>query len=255
MRIKFCYSAFGQFGGQLRRKYDLQRINRNIVDPCIFYGLYGSQVDRILAHEGLSIAMWAGSDAPYFIKDTDRLARFKAKPNIRVIARSDYIARDMDKVGIKYIKLPVLAVNNSDIVPCPLGDSMYIYRPTSKKYRSDITQEIRRRLPHIHVIEGNPHRLDRNGILNVYRQCFVSIRPISHDGCSNGVAEMGLMGRPSIWNGGAPHCISWDTIDDIEREVVNLYNNRKNHDWENTAKVAYDYYDIGEGFLNTEFYE
>jgi hypothetical protein len=255
MRIQLCYSAFSSFGGHFRKKYGLTRVSRNLDDPCIFFGLYGSQVERMLAHRGLAVVVWAGTDAVQFKRNSLYVDSMKAKDNVRVIAISDYVAYDMDQIGVEYIKLPILPMNNSDIKPAPLGDSMYIYRPNSLKYGRKITKEIRRRLPHINVIEGKPSKYGREDLLEMYKQCFISLRPVTHDGCSNTVAEMGLMGRPSVWNGGAPHALTWENVDDVEEHVVTLYDNRKEYDWEGMAKQAYDHYNIGDNFLYTEFYE
>ena len=255
MRIQFCYSAFSNFGGYFRKKYGLTRLKRNVNDPAVFFGVYGSQIDRVFLHKALAVVIWAGSDALAFKKDAERVKRLKEMDNVRVIAISDYIAKDMEEVGIESITIPILPMENKDISPCPLGDSMYIYRPNSPKYGRDITQEVRRRLPHINVVEGSPHKFNREELLEVYRNCFIALRPISHDGCSNTVAEMGLMGRPSVWNGGAPHALPWETVDDVEQHVLNVYNNRDQYNWELTAQQAYDYYNVGNDFMYTEFYE
>ena len=43
----------------------------------------------------------------------------------------------------------------------------------------------------------------------------MGLRLNSHDGGSEGVIEMGLMGRRSVHNGDTPASLKWDTVDDI----------------------------------------
>src|SRR6056297_765445 len=78
MRIENCYSAFGQFGGHIRRKYGLKRPGRNVDDPSFFFGVYGSQINRVFAHKGLAVVIWAGSDVLAFMRNKEWIDKLKS---------------------------------------------------------------------------------------------------------------------------------------------------------------------------------
>jgi hypothetical protein len=69
---------------------------------------------------------------------------------------------------------------------------------------------------------------------------------------------MGMMGRMVIHNGGSPNCIHYDNIDEIIKAIEFEY--RYSHDLniDKTVKVSEavsEYLNIGEDFLNIEYYD
>ena len=47
----------------------------------------------------------------------------------------------------------------------------------------------------------------------------MGLRLIDHDGLSNTVVEMGLMGRKTVHNGSVPACLRYRNIDDIFNHI------------------------------------
>jgi hypothetical protein len=89
----------------------------------------------------------------------------------------------------------------------------------------------------------------------IYKQCFCGLRLTRHDGLSNTVVELGLMGRRCFWNGGSPNQITWSE-NKVDAIVKRLYEERKLVGKVNTevATATKNWLDIGEEWLDTSFY-
>jgi len=254
-RIKQCYSAFGQFGSALRKKYGIGKYVDRMA-PALIYGCYDSQVEKVLLkHEGYAVVLWAGSDLLRFSKRADMVQKVKDNPKIAHIARSNFLENTLSKIGIKAFKLPVVPKDNSDIEPKPAGDCIFMYHPTGTKYTGGIYKYLREKLPHIQFLESkgqNDH--PREELLKIYEQCFLGLRFTKHDGLSNIVVEMGLMGRPMIWNGDTPNAINFSDKEDVLKKIEELYDNRNNFDYLGLAKEMKEYLDIGD-FLSFNYWK
>jgi len=265
MRIKQFYCHFGiGFKEGIRAKYGLTDYEEtpDRYAPLLMVGCYNFRqiglVETIVLTSPLVVILWCGSDAESFIKQENQFwfDRWRENPQIKHIAASHWIADDLDKIGFKYVKLPITLHDYKDIKPAPLGDSVYMYKPGSKLYNGGIYQEIKEVLPY-NIIEAVPTSYSREEMMEVYKNCFIGLRFTEHDGLSETVCEMGLMGRMVIHNGDTPNCIHYDkeNIDEIinaihfEWKHAAMYNKTQE-----LAKQMQGYLNIGEDFLNTDYY-
>ena len=75
--------------------------------PTLFMGCYVPlDYETIIRHRGFGVIRWCGTDAMRFNLYAGYINAVKEKPNIKHIAISDYIARDLDNIGIQYFRFP-----------------------------------------------------------------------------------------------------------------------------------------------------
>jgi hypothetical protein len=250
MRINQVYSAFGPLGRTFREKIGIFTY-LDLDQPVVFFGCYGNQIEKALKNNCFVVIIWTGGDIVGFMKNKEWVEAVRARDNIKHIAISNFIAADLEKLGFPYKMIPIAAKKNDDIESCPLGDSIYLYK--EKAYGGGINAEVKRRLPHINFISCNLHTHDREGILDVYRQCFMGLRPIVHDGLSNTAVELGLMGRPIVWNGNTPNALNYENVDDIVAHIERMYSFRETFDYNGLAESMREYLDC-EDFLDTDIW-
>lgn len=250
MIINQVYSGFGPLGLAFKKKLGIP-LYKDITKPVLFFGCYGSQIDKALKNTSTVVIIWAGSDIMGFMKDKEKVAEVKARDNIKHIAISKFISNDLTSIGFEHKCIPIAAQSNMDIYPFPLGDSVYVYKP--HLYGRAFVDYAKEKLPHINFIGTTFHDHDRQGILDVYKKCFIGLRAIPHDGLSNTVVEMGLMGRRCVWNGGTPNALPYETKDDVVRLIESEYENRYKLDWEQTA-IEMRKYMTAEDFLDLDIW-
>jgi len=255
MRIKqLCVNCGEHFKRGLIAKYGLVKYTKTD-EPVMFKGCYGEkQVERICSHEGLALLSWAGGDCSWAVARPHIVEKLKAHPNIKHLAISNFIEDDLKRVGIPYISLPILPYANEDLKAEPLGDSVYIYK--MNLYNRPMNQRVKDRLPHINFIECDFHSYTKDEMSEVYKKCFIGIRLINHDGLSNTVCELGLMGRKVIWNGNTPNAIHYtiNDLDDIVKKIEVEYANRHSDGYIKVAEEVRNYLDVGEEFLESDNY-
>jgi hypothetical protein len=262
MRIKQFYSNFGNhFAEAMAKKYGLILNNESIKmdEPLFMFGCYGGkQIWHALTHNSggqLTVICWAGSDAMNIPGGV-----FKEFPKIKHIAISKWIAADLGMLAIPCYRIPITPHDFSDIKPEPLGDSIYMYQPDKLTYNGNgIYQKIKEALPDYKFIECKFGDHTREEMIEIYKQCFIGLRFTEHDGLSNTVCELGMMGRMVINNGDIPNCIPYQSKDvEYLVGVITALNNvlrMKPNGTKNVAKKVKDYLNIGDNFLNTEYYE
>ena len=266
MRIRQFYSNFGNhFAEAMAKKYDLILNTTSIKmdEPLFIFGCYNEkQIWHALSHNSggqLTVICWAGSDANN-LKYLQGI--FNHFPRVKHIAISPWIAADLGMNALPFYRIPVVPYDHSDIKPEPLGDSIYMYKPDSRVYNGGIYQQVKEALPEFNFIESNWGDHTREEMLEIYKKCFIGLRFTEHDGLSNTVCEMGMMGRRVINNGDVPNCIKYDSknigqiIETIKKEheyrwVKNIFKWKSRIE---SHKVK-NYLDIGTDFLNTEYYE
>ena len=206
--IKFFHETF-------RRKYDFQEYS-DINKPALFFGVYKESDRRaIQEHKGIKIIWFAGSDS-LMIKDISFLK------DATVIAESDWIRRDFDKLGIKYEAISFCMDDLYAWRAVPLGKSLYWYGAGSSKYGKQYLPVVRKAFPDLNIITNDAHTVPRNEMPKIYADCFANVRPVEHDGFSQTVAEMGLMGRMSIWNMKTPFSVPFEGIEGLVQVIKRL---------------------------------
>jgi hypothetical protein len=261
MRIDQLYCRFGKgFERAFVLKYKM-RPYMDVNEPLIVFGCYNTETVLTIARHAISfgnlcIVIWAGTDAVSISDDKNKVwcDIFRGAKTIKHIAISHWIEEDLKKIDFKYYSLPILPVDNSDIKPEPLGDSILMYRPELPLYNGGIYEEIKSRVPY-NFIEVQHNTYDRKDLLKAYKRCFLGLRFTQHDGLSNTACELGLMGRKVIWNGRTPNAIAFDK-NNIPEIIDNIHKEYENRGKEvETASKMQEYLNIGEDWLNTEYYE
>jgi hypothetical protein len=134
---------------------------------------------------------------------------------------------------------------------------MYSSHKRADVYNEVVFNQVKALLPNINFIVRYslpPNRCDLSEMPEIYKQCFMGLRLNAHDGLSNTVMELGLMGRMCVWNGGSPNAIPWNTINDV---VAAIYKEQQYIGTTNymVAEVTKKYLDIGTAWLDTDFYK
>lgn len=236
-------------------------------EPAVAFGIYHQNtIDKILHSNKLTIIVWAGTDVYDFCfrPKTMDYNGITQKKNVRHIAISKWISNDLSKCGISHICLPVNVVSiiKEKFKPVPLGTKIYTYsfalRPNL--YGRAVIDAVKKRLPGVEFIDINnptntpdlPFASDK--MPKIYGQCLMGLRPTAHDGCSNTVVELGLMGRRCIHNGWLPGSVPWNGVDDIVKTIRE--EQKKTGSTNNLlAKQTAKYIDIPEDWLDTEFWK
>jgi len=214
------------FKDKLQDKYNLKEFT-DPGRPVVLYGMY-KQEDFDLYLTVRSVVVWCGTDAK--ILNKQRADIIKSRPSIQY-AKSEDIHNSLKKFGIRSIRLAI-SPTKADIEPQPLGRNVYAYIGNKspgmvRKYKVDLLKRIETIIPY-KIIYANYRQYNRDDLLAIYRKCFIGIRLLEHDGLSNSIIEMGLMGRRTISNGGLPYTIKWRKGNDViaaineERKAKNI---------------------------------
>ena len=221
--------------------------------PAVFVGCYNPPEDfrTIMNHQALGVLIWGGTDVDMIA--AEKLNKLKNKPNIKHIAQSGFIARDLQKAGIKYRRLPLTTVPRI-MNPYPLGDKVYCYtppksnKPRYRYYGGHVLEKVMKLMPDQEFILTVPKLYSKEKLFELYKECFIGLRLTEHDGLPHTVVEMGLRGRRCVFNDDIPGAIPWsgakDIVDIIKKEKARTANPQK------VAKEMYDYLDISYDFLD-----
>lgn len=257
MRIRqaFISDAVQSFGEMFINKYGLSRYHSRYA-PSVFFGCYGGSrkdIPTLKNHKSLAIVIWRGHDAECIVKNPKDYA-FLSRPNIKHIAISSFIEKDLSKFGFDFVSLPISSVNLKSFPICPLGNSIYYYMnpKKSKAYGNEIFVQVRRKLPNYNFITCYKNTTSHENIYDVYKKCFIGLRLTPHDGLSNTVVELGLMGRRCIWNGNLPNAISYTSIEDVVM-AIRRESKKTGLNTEIRHRII-NYLDIGDGWLDTSYW-
>lgn len=267
MRIKQLHTcnATNHFHQRLLKRYKLNSIT-NFRESLISFGLYVNEeisFNKLLSSEGLTVIIWGGSDAMRILydKNKNKLEKIRNKKNMRHIAISNFIHHDLLKANIEHVCIPITQTNEEHFCNTKLGNKIFYYNNHNVKkkefYGVYKTEKIlKKHFPEIETETGYSTGLGHipyEQMSSIYEKCFMGIRLTPHDGLSNVVVEMGLMGRNVIWNGIAPNAIKWTSEKDIietiiqEKEKIGSFQNEVS---DNMKKFI----NIGDDWLYVDFY-
>ncbi len=221
-------------------------------EPVLFMGCYKDEdVYKIINHKGFVLLLWLGTDA---MRITPKRVALLNKRNIHHIAQCEYIARDLKKAGLKYKRINV-AISNHKPNPQPLGDSVYFYygRNNPEFYGFSIVKRLKDKYKEFKFIFATIGTFPIWQMAEIYKSSFIGLRLTPHDGLSETVLEMGMMGRRCVWNEPFPGCYQWKTDYDI---IDAIYKERENIGETNYKLVEEitNYMESGD-WLNTDYYE
>lgn len=209
------------FDEMFRRKFNFEPY-QSADKPTVFFGLYRPRdLQAVINHRGIKIIWLAGSDA----MAEGMLLEIKNNPALQgatVIAESRWIREDLDKYGIKYETISFCLDNLYAWKPVPLGSALYWYGGTTTKFGRQYLPLVKQAFPDLEIITNDSHTAPHEEMPKIYARCFAGVRPIEHDGMSQGVAEMGLMGRYTIWNMKTPFTVGYNNIDGIINAIRHL---------------------------------
>ena len=223
-------SLYKAFGEPFLNKYKLENLEKQTrvcgsihSVPCVYFGCYTNRdLKRIKNNKSkFKVIVYGGTDATR--KKT--LGELRKIDGLHHVAISDYVAEDLRAANIPYKQIGITPIDHSkyNLSLEPLGKSVYIYygsKANAHMYGEDLFKEVQKKLPKIkfHVCGFGDH--SREGLVEIYKDSFVGLRLVKHDGLPNTVVEMGLMGRRVIHNGGLPSSISYKpTAEDICRLI------------------------------------
>lgn len=250
MKINQVYSAFGPLGAAFKKRIGIPPY-RNPDIPVLFFGCYGNQIEKALKNNCFVVIVWRGSDIVGFKENKDWVNSVRGRENIKHVAISNFIEDDLKELGFPYKSIPITSHVINDVPLHPPGESIYLYK--DGVYGKDIIPTVKDRLSDFNFIMCNHKTHDRRGIMHVYKECFIGIRAIDHDGLSNTAIELGLMGRPIIWNGNTPNAIRYTDAEDIVAKVKEAYSVRKEHDYAELSEKMKLFLEC-EDFLDTDIW-
>jgi hypothetical protein len=216
--------SIASFAESFLEKYNLINLE-SVLDvqvphnvPCVYFGCYKER-DIIKIRNNKSnfkIIIYGGTDAT----KKKNLKILKNIWGLRHIAISDYIVEDLSKLGIPHEKVGITPVDHSkyNFKVEPLGSSVYVYNGSeaaAEVYGKKVYAKIINMMPDLDFKVCGHGDYSREDLINIYKDCFIGLRLIKHDGLPNTVVEMALMGRRVVHNGGLPSSISYDSIEDI----------------------------------------
>jgi hypothetical protein len=186
--------------------------------PAVLFGCYGDAELRLVdRHRAPLIMVWLGSDFALF--GTRPVWR---RADVHHVAIGPWLARDLEAAGLPYRRLNLVGSPLVDqLSPEPLGTAVYSYMKPSKLelYGGDVLDAVRAALPDVEFIVFNEAEVPQSQMPDVYRRCALGLRLTRHDGGSEGVVEMGLMGRRSVHNGDTPASLPWRDAEDVVRAI------------------------------------
>jgi hypothetical protein len=218
--------------------------------PVVIYGMYNmDDYSFFETFEPFKIILWRGTDAK--IMNSERARRILAGRNYRNIAASKTVQKSLAAFNIESEVMPITSTP-LNIPLAKRGKYVYCYVCSTspimhKRYQFDRLKKLEHALK-IKFLYINQNSYKFKKLLNIYRQCCIGIRLLDHDGLSNSIIEMGLMGRRTISNSGLPHTIPWKTMKDVKNAIVREYKRRL----EDNSQIRADYLkliDIGDKWL------
>jgi len=207
------------FKDKLQDKYGLKEFTDSS-KPVVLYGMYKPE-DFALYLTVKSVVVWCGTDAR--ILNNERVNIINSRPAIQY-AKSQDIYNTLKRFGIKSTRLAI-SPTKADIEPQPLGSCVYAYIGNKspgmeRKYKVGLLRRIEKAIPY-KFLYATYGKYNREELMDIYKRCFVGVRLLDHDGLSNSIIEMGLMGRKTISNGGLPCTIKWHKGNDVIAAILN----------------------------------
>ena len=258
------------WGSAVRKRYGLTPYT-SPDHPALFFGCYPPKrhrsgrvrkdVRRIERHRSLAVVAWCGGDSRAATTSAARCyyRDILHRPNVAHIAISRSVAEDLQLLGVPYVHVPLCTVSTGLYYPVPLGPKVYVYTSFAAPavYGWPIVEEVRRRLPRVKFAihaSSAPHCISREQLQKVYEKCFIGLRPTPHDGLSNTVVELGLMGRRCIWNGWTPDAIPWTSVEGIVK-AIKKERARVGSTYPKISERMASYINVGEDWLRASFYK
>lgn len=213
----------------------------DINKPCIFFSCFFN-INVLKQHIGLALIIInsgltiLNNNMEYF-----KHRMYECK-NLVFLSASSFITKKLTTMGFNYIEFP-FNCNNITHQLKPKGDCIYFYScddSFNNLYNYGyfrIKNILINYFPHIKLICGKSYPYNstkeedtpdnfkiynnKTELIDIYQKCFLGIRLVTFDGLSDSVQTLGMLGIPTIWNGGTPSGLSYETDDDIIYHIQN----------------------------------
>ena len=195
--------------------------------PAFFYST--QCMDHIILHHKGPAIMIVNNDIRPI---QNNLEWVKNRKEFYFISTSKLMSIYLDNLGLKYIEFPWNVNNTEKVIPHPKGSSVYFYTSCGKSdnlYGYHILPRlIKDNFPHLNVIYAryspslHPFiHYTKEQLNEVYKKVFVAVRLTRFDGLSDTVQSLGIRGVKTIWNGGTPSALSYESEQDIINHIRN----------------------------------
>jgi len=225
-------------------KFDL-RLYDNPDEPIVMYGLYRPEDYQFLTgYKNKIYVLWCGTDARIAIGD--RINKVISSGCVN-IAKNKQIHDTLKTKGISSKIIPVTPTP-LDITPQEKGNKVYCYigsKGKEQQYKVKALKYLENNVKY-KFIYAYHNSYTREELIDIYGQCFIGIRLLDHDGLSNSIIEMALMGRRTISNNHIPGTIPWFKLRALP-QVINRERRRK--DMDKVHRQMKEHIDIGDKWL------
>jgi len=249
MKATQCYVSKSLSGLNFADKYGLTDYVDSL-SPLVIFGMYRPEdLSVYLNHKSDVILVWQGCDA----KDMDPFMVEALKSRqAKHYAISHWISGALTFHGIPHSMLPISATENKMSVVEP-GDEIYFYYSdrsdsSAEYYGLELAQEVSKATG-IDLIVACLDSMSKAQLMLAYAYSFINLRLTTWDGCPNTNLEIGLRGRPSVFNGMIPGSLAWNNFDDICAHVVSEYDNRALSRAQKISESIHQYLQIGDQWL------
>lgn len=242
MRIDQIYYPPSYTGQHFKEKDNvyLNKILKEYYDdtlPCFFFSLFFS-MDVLKNHKGLAIII-ANSSLDIVIENYEYFKKRLNNKNLVFISTSFIMTKELKKLEFDSIEFPFMGTKYEK----PLkkkGKNIYFYSclnrvdSLSEYGYFRIKKILKKYFPHLRLICGmsvpqteQPDiddkfiKFTQSELYDVYTDCFLGIRLVKFDGLSDTVQTLGMLGINTIWNGGTPSGLSFDSDEDIIFHIKN----------------------------------
>lgn len=207
-----------------------------IIQNHVFFSLFFS-INTLKEHTGLAIII-VNTSLELIINNIDYFNERINNKNLVFISTSLFMTNELSKMNFNSIEYPFSVKVNKNILK-PKGKNIYFYSCDDKYSNMSfygyfrIKNILKHYFPHINLIcakaiNGNKHHTPDNfkiynqtELKDIYDNCFLGIRLVNFDGLSDTVQSLGMLGIKTIWNGGTPSGLYYETDDDIIYHIQN----------------------------------
>jgi hypothetical protein len=232
----------------MKRKFGLSEFT-DWDQPVVLYGMYKDEDFKALKKIKGGVIVWCGTDAK--VMTALRAAILNSRPDVRSYAKNKQVYESLKRYGVKSEVLPITSTD-LNIQVKPRGECVYCYICSDNdkmyaKYKMAILKKLARELKYKFIFT-TIKKYKPKDLMRVYEKCFIGVRLLDHDGLSNSILEMGLMGRRTISNSGSPATIPWGSYKGLKANIIKEFQRRKQDNRPIHDEVL-KFIDIGEKWL------
>ena len=164
--------------------------------PSIFFGLYHQEdIDKLVNHKGPKILIWGGNDMqPHQL---NLISKLQTHQTIYTWAYPGWFSNILSQYKIKHKSLYIPIKDYSPFQSITLGENIYVYkgihgnRPDHYKW-DEVVKPLIEVFGEDRITYSN-HLPINSLIEDIYKKCFVYIKPNPKGGCT-AMFELGHMG-------------------------------------------------------------